>query len=670
MHHLLFLCSLLLGCATIAIPSASVASAQTGAGDSPSSEVDFLKAEEDGIKAAVNRVSTSTVQIESIGGNADDAGVSTGTVVSGDGLVLTAAYNLRHDPTNLFIKAIAADSKRPQRYIAELLATDNSRNLCLLKADLPEGVELTPAIAASVDTLTVGTTTVAIGKVHDPIAASISVGILSATDRIWGRAVQTDAKISRSNYGGPLVNLRGETIGVLVPLSPDDSDVEAGSEWYDSGIGFAVPLAGYQKSIDTLAQGTDLHQGLLGITFAGEDLYSDRPEIKFCAPRSPASESGLKPKDIISAVENQNVISRSQMKHVLGSKYAGDKISITVLRDEQKETFTATLTDKIDPFVELAIGIIPQRLTDATTATIDHVFADSPAAEIGLSRGDIISAINTKQINTWEDFQTSINQLQSGDKIEIVVRNESESNPSPSKTKTIELAPLSASLPVTAPSGRSVPENDPPKEEILTVPIKVAGSANLCTAFIPGHQRKKSSAALPLLVWVAQPGELDVDKMKETIKDVVTGHGLVVLVPQSLNPQGWSPGETEFIVSAIGKLKNQITVDENRIAIGGKQTAARMSCLTALLHRDTFRGLVMLDSLFPRRIPRVKTHPDQRLMILLATSDEFQPVEKLEKAKSLFEKRKFPIALTQTKDKSFAQTLPLIASWINALDRH
>ena len=671
MHNCLSLWFLVLLYTALTIPFAAAGSAQTRAEESPPSPVvDLLQLEEDGVKAAVNRVSASAVQIETIGGNAREAGVSTGTVVSADGLVLTAAYNLRHEPANIFVKAITADADQPERYIAEIVATDNSRNLCLLKVELPEDVELIPAIAAAEDSLPIGATTIAIGKVHDSSAASISVGIISAADRIWGRAIQTDAKISRSNYGGPLVNLSGDTIGVLVPLSPDDGSVEAGSEWYDSGIGFAIPLESYSASISRMAQGADLNQGLLGITLSGEDLYSDVPEIEFCAHRSPASECGLKIGDIIIAIDDRSVISQAQMKHVLGPKYAGDNVEITVMRNDQKETLTATLTDKIDPFVELAIGIIPERKADDKAATIEHVFPDSPAANGELSRGDIISAINAEEVKTWDDFQNSINQLEDGETIEIVVRNESASNPSPAQTKTIELAPLSASMPSADAGQPKAQDDDRPKKDLLTVPIKVAGSANLCTAFLPANDGKKSATGHPLFIWVAQPGDLEMEKMQKTVEEVVTRHGLVVLVPQSLNPQGWSAEETEFIVKAIGKVKNRIKIDENRIAIGGEQTAARMGCITALLHRDTFRGLIMFDSLFPRRIPKVGTRPDQRLMILLAASSDFKHVDKLEKMKSVFEKRKFPITQIQSKDKSLAKMLPQIATWINALDRH
>ena len=71
---------------------------------------------------------------------------------------------------------------------------------------------------------------------------SVSVGIISALDRIWGKAIQTDAKVSPTNYGGPLIDLYGRVQGVLVPASPQAEGETAGFEWYDSGIGFAIPL--------------------------------------------------------------------------------------------------------------------------------------------------------------------------------------------------------------------------------------------------------------------------------------------------------------------------------------------------------------------------------------------------------------------------------------------
>ena len=643
-------------------------------------EIDILQLEEAAVKAATRHVSASVVQIETIGGNADDAGVSTGTVVSADGLILTAAYNLRHEPSSIFIKAINSKSSKPERLIVELLATDHSRNLCLLKADLPAGVELVPVIASEESSLEVGSTTIAVGKVH-AAAASISVGILSATQRVWGRAVQTDAKISRSNYGGPLINFSGETIGILAPLSPDDSSVEAGAEWYDSGIGFAVPLESYYPSIDRMAEGEDLNAGLLGITLSAEDIYADVPEIELCSPKSPASECGLLPGDIIVAVDGVPVISQSQMKQVTGPKYAGDEITLTVMRADQEQSFTATMVDRIDPFVELAIGVVPARSGKMKSAEVGQVLPGTPAANTPLSSGDIISAVNNEAVKTWGDFQSKINLLETGDEIEIVVRNESEANRSAAETKTVSLIPLSASLPQNPDyseaddSGESIDSDAQTAErwELIEVAINVAGSANRCTAFLPRRKLSKDGkdeSKHPLFVWIAQPGNADIEKMRQAAEPIVTQQGIAVIIPQSFNSQGWRPEETEFIIKAIGKLKKRVAIDESRIAIGGELTAAKMSALTAFIHRKTFRGLIMYNSLFPSRIPRIETRPDQRLMILMVTNNKFAKIDKMEKMKELIEKRKFPIHHLSSTDETFAKMLPQISRWIEALDRH
>src|SRR5207248_10979450 len=117
----------------------------------------------------------------------------------------------------------------------------------------------------------------------------------SALNRIWGKAVQTDCKVSPANYGGPLVDLEGRVIGILVPASPSAEDETAGVEWYDSGIGFAIPLEDINKVLDKLKQKKDLHKGVLGIQPQGTDIYSAAPVVATVAPGSPAERAGIKP---------------------------------------------------------------------------------------------------------------------------------------------------------------------------------------------------------------------------------------------------------------------------------------------------------------------------------------------------------------------------------------
>ena len=110
----------------------------------------------------------------------------------------------------------------------------------------------------------------------------MSVGVLSATGRIWGKALQTDAAVSPNNYGGPLVDLRGRVLGVLVPLSPQSADEMAGYEWYDSGIGFAVPAEHVLSILPRLKQGRDLYTGLAGVSLRPGELLLGEATIAAC----------------------------------------------------------------------------------------------------------------------------------------------------------------------------------------------------------------------------------------------------------------------------------------------------------------------------------------------------------------------------------------------------
>ncbi len=118
-----------------------------------------------------------------------------------------------------------------------------------------------PARGARRRTSEIGQWAIALGRTLDPNAdqpPSVSVGIISALDRIWGKAIQTDAKVSPTNYGGPLVDLDGRVQGVLVPASPRAEGETAGFEWYDSGIGFAIPLEDVNAVLPRLKEGKDL----------------------------------------------------------------------------------------------------------------------------------------------------------------------------------------------------------------------------------------------------------------------------------------------------------------------------------------------------------------------------------------------------------------------------
>ncbi len=146
---------------------------------------------------------------------------------------------------------------------------------------------------------------------------------------MWGKAIQTDAKISPNNYGGPLIDISGRVLGLLVLIPARTIEqLLAGVEWYDSGIGFAVPLASLQTVLPRLAAGNDLYPGLLGIGMKGGDPIGQAPVIAACRPHSPASEADLHAGDTIVEIDGKPVARQSQFKQELSRHYAGDRVRL------------------------------------------------------------------------------------------------------------------------------------------------------------------------------------------------------------------------------------------------------------------------------------------------------------------------------------------------------
>src|SRR3954471_15313211 len=243
--------------------------------------------EEAALNAAASKVAPSVVQIRTIGGLevVDNTvladGPTTGLVVSTDGYIISSAFNFAQQPSSILI-TFPSGKQAP----AELVATDHSRLLVLLKAN---GVaDLPVPEMAPVDEIHAGQWTIAMGRTFRVDRTNVTVGIVSAVGRIFGKAIQTDADVSTANYGGPLVDVRGRVLGILVPMSPQATTDVAGTEWYDSGIGFAVPLAPIADRIEHMKKSESQRAGLLGIGMQPKNPHSSVAELAAVRPDSPA----------------------------------------------------------------------------------------------------------------------------------------------------------------------------------------------------------------------------------------------------------------------------------------------------------------------------------------------------------------------------------------------
>jgi len=297
-------------------------------------------------RAAAAKVQPSLVRIEGFGGiapgvggggyQAAGEGPTTGIILSPDGYIITSTFNFLRKPP--IITVVTPDGRR---HVAQLLGRDETRKICLLKvdglADLP-----VPQLAPR-DELKVGQWAVAIGVGFGAQEPALSAGIISATSRISTKAIQTDANTSPANYGGPLVDLEGRVIGVCVPLSPGSREEAAGAEWYDSGIGFAIPLEGLSEIIGRLKAGETLRHAFLGVA---SEPFGEPPsgaEIKEVVPDSPAAKAGLEKGDKILKVGGAEIMDVTHLRSILGRHFAGDRVEVLVRRGEDETIVTAEL---------------------------------------------------------------------------------------------------------------------------------------------------------------------------------------------------------------------------------------------------------------------------------------------------------------------------------------
>ncbi|MEX2213614.1 MAG: trypsin-like peptidase domain-containing protein [Phycisphaeraceae bacterium] len=273
-------------------------------------------------------------------------GPTTGLIISEDGYIITSTFNFIRKPN--IITVVLRDGSQ---HVAKLLGQDETRKICLLKIELPADRKLPVPELIDAGGMQVGQWSISVGVGYGDAEPAVSAGIISARNRISGKAIQTDANISPANYGGPLVDLDGKVIGICVPLSPQGGGAAAGVEWYDSGIGFAVPLHGLDRLIGQMKEGKSIQPGRMGVMPGPVAGGGKGVGVNTVQPKSGAEKAGLKKGDIITAIDGDEIQDALHLRSVLGRFIAGDTIKLAIKRGEEKLEIELTL-DSGNPDVE------------------------------------------------------------------------------------------------------------------------------------------------------------------------------------------------------------------------------------------------------------------------------------------------------------------------------
>jgi serine protease Do len=643
--------------------------------------------EEAAIRAAVARVADSVVQIRTIGGfeQVDHTllpdGPTTGLVISADGWIVASAFNFVHQPASILV-IFASGNQAP----AELVATDHSRKLVLLKA---QGVSqlAVPQFVPSGE-IRVGLWAVAVGRTFNADRTNISVGIVSALDRMFGKVIQTDADVSTANYGGPLVDIRGRVLGVLVPIAPQSASEVAGAEWYDSGIGFAVPLGDIRAALERMKAEQDQYAGLLGIGLAGKNPHQEPAKLATVMPNSPAGKAGLKKGDTIIQIDGTPIATQTDLRFALGSRYAGEEIRVLFTRGntespDQLER-TLTLSGKLDPFRHAFLGILPMRPDvepkeksddsakaankSAAGVVVRLVYPGGPAAAAGIRAGDRLVRIGEADVESIQSAIDATNGVLPDEA--VAVRLLRDGQPIDAKV-TADRLPTNVLSDL--PSAYSTPF---PPADANALPaaaireLRLAEFSQQCKLYVPPSHGAGRAAGV--LLWLHAPGEPPDDKLFRQWQPICDRDGLLLVVPTADDVGRWERTELEYLRRLTERVLADYRVDPRRVVVFGQNGGGSMAYLLALVNRGLFRGVATTDAALPRTVDPPTSDPTARLAVFaglpagVSRMAQFQlGIEKLADAG-------YPVTVATIADSAgrlSEDERQHLARWIDTLDR-
>jgi Do/DeqQ family serine protease len=322
---------------------------------------------------------------------------------------------------------IRVATKDNKEYPATLVGKDERKDLAMISFKTGDSYPI--AALGDSDTVRVGDWAIAMGNpLGEQFSFSVTMGIVSAVGRTGGPGgnindfIQTDASINPGNSGGPLVNIRGEVIGINTWIA---SNASGGG---NVGLGFAIPINNAKRSIDELITSGATSYGWLGVsltepgkeTAAALGIEGKRGALAsqvFIG--SPADKGGISPGDFITHVDGKEARGVNQLTMMVGDIKPGDSATFTVIRDgapkdikvriETRTNEVASESKKLWPGLHLVpinddVREALKLDKDAKGLCVVRVEENSPADIIGMRQGDIVTALNGESIRDLRGF--------------------------------------------------------------------------------------------------------------------------------------------------------------------------------------------------------------------------------------------------------------------------
>ena len=362
--------------------------------------------------------------------------LGSGFILDREGYIVTNNHVIE-DADN--IKVRLADEKE---YDGKVVGRDPNTDLALVKID--GATDLVPLKLGDSEALKVGTWVVAVGSPFG-LEQTVTAGIVSAKGRIIGSGpyddfIQTDASINPGNSGGPLVNLRGEVVGINAAI------VASGQ-----GIGFAIPVNMAREVIDQLKKSGQVTRGWLGVGIQSltpelAEYYKLKESTGVLVVKvyegDPAAKAGIQTNDIIVAVDGKPVESSHELSRRIAGLPVGAKAKIDLIRDGKTRTVEVTLTKREDD--KLAQGEAPEAdaedlgmrlgaLDEQTArrfgydreeqgALVVDLDPNGKAAEAGMRTGDLIKELNHRPVGSPEAFAAALDKIDKDEPLELLAK--------------------------------------------------------------------------------------------------------------------------------------------------------------------------------------------------------------------------------------------------------
>ncbi|HEY8369522.1 MAG TPA: DegQ family serine endoprotease [Thermodesulfobacteriota bacterium] len=365
-------------------------------------------------------------------------GLGSGFIVSEDGYILTNNHVVED------AEEVKVRLRDEREFTARIVGRDPKTDLALIKIDVPD-TKLPAVTFGDSDQLEVGEWVLAVGNPFG-LDHSVTAGIISAKGRVIGAGpydefLQTDASINPGNSGGPLVNMRGEVVGISTAI------VAQGQ-----GVGFAIPINVAKSLLPQLRDKGSVSRGWLGIVIQrltpelarGFNVPEDRGALVSDVMKgSPAEKGGLKRGDVVVAFNGEPIKEVTDLTRRVAAAPIGSEAKVTVIRDGQRIELPITLGEmpsetrqasvEEEPSSRL-LGMALQELTpelarqleldEESGVVVTDVDQDSPAARAGIQEGDVIQEVNRRRVATVQDVEAAISAAKEAQPVLVLVKRD------------------------------------------------------------------------------------------------------------------------------------------------------------------------------------------------------------------------------------------------------